>query len=139
MADDEEPAIRLLIVDDHEVVALGLRSLIEDEPGITVVGIVGSAAEAVTSARRLKPDVALVDFRLPDGTGADATRLIGQLDPAPQVVMITSVADRRVLALALEAGCCGFCRRTPIVPTWWPLSGRRPTTTPTSPATCSNT
>lgn len=108
MVEDDEQPIRVLIVDDHDVVALGLRSLIDDEPGLEVVGVVGSVADAIASAARLKPAVALIDYRLPDGTGADAARRIGELDPAPRVVMITSAADRRVLAQALEAGCSGF-------------------------------
>ncbi|MGB5756771.1 MAG: response regulator, partial [Acidimicrobiales bacterium] len=71
MVEDDEQAIRVLIVDDHDVVALGLRSLIDDEPGLEVVGVAGSVADAVASAARLEPTVALVDYRLPDGTGAD--------------------------------------------------------------------
>jgi two-component system NarL family response regulator len=108
MAEAEAKTIRVLIVDDHEVVALGLQSLIEDESGIEVVKVVGTVADAVTAAERLEPTVALVDYRLPDGTGADAARRMAELDPPARVVMITSAADRRVLAQAIEAGCSGF-------------------------------
>ncbi len=100
--------IEVVIVDDHDMVALGLRALLDDEPGITVVASVGSVAGALTSVRSRHPDVVLMDYRLPDGTGAEAAREIGKLDDAPGVVMLTSVADRRVLGQALDAGCCGF-------------------------------
>jgi DNA-binding NarL/FixJ family response regulator len=109
--DDETatPAeIRVVIVDDHDTVGLGLRALIEDEADITVVSIAKSVAEAVQAAERHRPDVMLIDYRLPDGTGAEATRTIRGLDRAPAVVMITADADRRVLAQALDAGCSGF-------------------------------
>ena len=101
-------AIRVVIVDDHDTVAYGLRALIEDELGIDVVAIVGSAAEAIAVAERLRPDVMLVDYRLPDGTGSDAARTIRSLPSPPAIVMITADADRRVLAQALNAGCSGF-------------------------------
>ena len=103
-----DQAIRVLIVDDHDVVALGLRSLIEDEPGVEVVGIAGSVEDAVAQIRRSDLDVLLVDYRLPDGTGADAIREIASLERPPRAVMITSAADRGVLTKALDAGCTGF-------------------------------
>jgi two-component system, NarL family, response regulator DevR len=107
----ERPAqrpIRVVIVDDHETVRLGLRALIEDEPDIDVVALAADAAEAVDVARRVRPDVMVIDYRLPDGSGADATRQVRGLDPAPGVVMITAAADRRVLGQALDAGCSAF-------------------------------
>ena len=78
-----DQAIRVLIVDDHDVVALGLRSLIEDEPGVEVVGIAGSVEDAVAQIRRSDLDVLLVDYRLPIGTGADAIREIASAPRLP--------------------------------------------------------
>ncbi|MEZ5406617.1 MAG: response regulator transcription factor [Acidimicrobiales bacterium] len=100
--------IRVMIVDDHTVVALGLRALLDEVPSIEVVATAGGVSEALGSARRHHPDVVLVDYRLGDGTGADAARQLRASDPAPAVVMITAAADRRVLAEALDAGCAGF-------------------------------
>jgi DNA-binding NarL/FixJ family response regulator len=104
----DHDVIRVVIVDDHDTVGLGLRALIEHERGISVVEIVGSVADAVDAATRHRPDVMLIDYRLPDGTGADATRTIRTADAPPAVVMITADADRRVLSQALDAGCSGF-------------------------------
>lgn len=108
VATTSPPQIRVVIVDDHDTVGLGLRALIEGEPDITVVAIAKSVAEAVQAAEQHHPDVMLIDYRLPDGTGADATRTIRGLDHPSTVVMITANADRRVLAQALDAGCSGF-------------------------------
>lgn len=108
---DDQPAgatVRVVIVDDHDVVALGLSALLDDEAGIEVVATVRTAADAVSVVQRDRPDVVLMDYRLSDGSGADAARAINALDDPPGVVMVTSVADRRVLGLALDAGCIGF-------------------------------
>jgi two-component system NarL family response regulator len=104
----DTPPTRVVIVDDHDTVAYGLRALIEDEPGIEVVAIVRSCADAIAQAERLRPDVMLIDYRLPDGAGTDAVRTIRAMPSPPAVVMITADADRRVLAEALKAGCSGF-------------------------------
>lgn len=100
--------IRVLIVEDHHVVALGLRALIEDDGDIVVTGVARSVSEAVALARTTDPEVVLMDYRLPDGTGADATKKLRASQSPPAVVMITSVADRHVLGEALAAGCTGF-------------------------------
>jgi DNA-binding NarL/FixJ family response regulator len=100
--------VRVVIIDDHETVGLGLRALVEDEADIDVVAMGGSVADAVREARQQRPDVMLIDYRLPDGTGADATRTIRAMDEPPAVVMITADADRRALSQALDAGCAGF-------------------------------
>ena len=65
-------AIRVLIVEDHQVVAEGLGALLNDQPDMTVVGNIGSVTEAIALAAELSPDVVILDFRLTDGTGADA-------------------------------------------------------------------
>lgn len=108
MTEHEHGAIRLLIVDDHEAVAQGLRALIADEADIDVVGLASGVAAAVAAATRHTPDVVLADYRLPDGTGADLARASRHIEPAPAVVMISADADRRVLNQALDAGCVGF-------------------------------
>ncbi len=100
-----------MIVDDHEMVASGLASILEDEPDISVVASVGSVAEALTAAARVQPDVVLMDYRLPDGTGIEGTQKLRALDNPPAVIMVTSVADRHVLAQALDAGCAGFASK----------------------------
>jgi two-component system NarL family response regulator len=100
--------IDVIIVDDHEAVAEGLRALVGDEPDIEVVALAGTVADALDATRRLHPTVLLVDYRLPDGTGADIATAVLDLDDPPAVIMISADADRRVLGLALEAGCVGF-------------------------------
>ena len=100
--------IRVMIVDDHEVVTLGLGALLEDVAGFAVLRAADSVASAVAAAERQSPDVVLMDYRLPDGTGADATRAIRRLDDPPAVVMVTAAADRRVLGQSLDSGCAGF-------------------------------
>ncbi len=108
VAGQEHPSIRVVIVDDHDTVGYGLRALIDDESDIDVVAIAGTVADAIACAQRSRPHVMLVDYRLPDGTGADAARTIRGLDDPPAIVMITADADRRVLSQALDAGCAGF-------------------------------
>ena len=101
-------AITVVIVDDHEVVALGLKALLDDVDDIDVIGSATTSADAVALVARRRPDVVLMDYRLPDGTGADTARELRTANPKTNVIMITSVADRRVLSQALDAGCCGF-------------------------------
>lgn len=98
----------VVIVDDHEVVALGLESLLDDADGIDVIGSATTSEAAVALVTKLRPDVVLMDYRLPDGTGADTARAFRDAALGVNVVMVTSFADRRVLAQALDAGCCGF-------------------------------
>ncbi len=101
-----------MIVDDHEMVASGLAAILGDEPDITVVASVRSAEAALETAIRVRPDVVIMDYRLPDATGIDGTRQLRAMDDPPAVVMVTSVADRHVLAQALEAGCAGFASKS---------------------------
>jgi DNA-binding NarL/FixJ family response regulator len=100
--------IAVLLVDDHEVVRVGLRSLLARERGIKVVGEAGSAAEAVTLAARLRPDVVVLDVRLPDRSGVEACREIRSADPTVQVVMLTSYADDEAVFNSILAGASGY-------------------------------
>lgn len=101
-------ALRLLVVDDHQVVRLGLRALLESEPDLLVVGEAGTAAEALTMAERLQPDVVLMDVRLPDQSGIFACRQIRQRWPAMHVLILTSFADEALVLEAIEAGAAGY-------------------------------
>ena len=87
--------IRVLIVDDHAVVRIGLRSLLAHTSGFRVVGEAGSVAEAVSMSDQARPDVGLMDVRLPDGSGVDACREIKRLHPATRVVTL----DGRVVEM----------------------------------------
>jgi two-component system, NarL family, response regulator DevR len=98
----DERQVKVLLVDDHEMVALGIKSLLETENGVEVVATVGTVKDAVAAVVRLQPDVVLMDYRLPDGTGAEAARAIMALEKAPGVVMATSVADRRMLRIYFQ-------------------------------------
>lgn len=105
---DSTESIRIVIVDDHEVVALGLKALLSDEEDFDVVGTATTVADAEVLLAELEPDVALVDYRLPDGSGVELMVALGAAVDPPGVVMVTAAADRRVMSQALDAGCLGF-------------------------------
>lgn len=100
--------IRLLLVDDHPVVRDGLSRIREVEPRIQIVGEAATLQSAVESARRLAPDVILMDVRLPDGDGIDACRQIKAFLPATHILFLTSYADNRFVLAAMEAGADGY-------------------------------
>ncbi|MBA2253211.1 MAG: response regulator transcription factor [Nitrospirales bacterium] len=100
--------IRLLIVDDHKVVRLGLITMFSRHRGVQIVGDVGTMAAAVEDAQLLKPDVVLMDVRLPDGSGIDACREIRNLCPDTQVLFLTSFADDEAMFATVLAGAAGF-------------------------------
>lgn len=100
--------IAVLLVDDHEVVRVGLRSLLAGERGIEVVGEAGSAAEAVARAESLRPDVVVMDVRLPDRSGVEACREIRGVDPRVKVIMLTSYADDEAIFHSIIAGASGY-------------------------------
>lgn len=100
--------IAVLLVDDHEVVRLGLRSLLSLEPAVKVVGEAGTAAEAMRQATRLRPDVIVMDVRLPDKSGVEACREIRSADPKVQVIMLTSYADETAVFNSIIAGASGY-------------------------------
>lgn len=101
--------IRVFLVDDHEVVRLGVRQLLEQEPDIEVVGEAGSAAQAVARVPAAHPDVAVLDVRLPDGDGIGVCREIRSLvEPSPACLMLTSYSDDEALFSAIMAGASGY-------------------------------
>lgn len=100
--------IRLLIVDDHKVVRLGLMTMFSRHCGLQIVGDVGTMAEAIAHAQRLKPDVVLMDVRLPDGSGIDACRDIRATCPGTEILFLTSFADDDALLATVLAGAAGF-------------------------------
>lgn len=104
---DSKP-IRLLLVDDHEVLRLGLRTLFTEAGGFLVVGEAGTMAAAVTEALRLKPKVILMDVRLPDGSGIEACRTIRTAHPDTRVLFLTSFADDDAVLSTILAGADGF-------------------------------
>ncbi len=100
--------VRLVLVDDSQVVRMGLRSLISTEPRVEIVGEAGTVASAVETCARLKPEVVLLDIRLPDGTGFDACRQILAKLPDTRVLVLTSVADETLVDEAIRAGAHGY-------------------------------
>lgn len=100
--------LRILVVDDHEVVRVGLRALLERHPGFTVVGEAGTAREALQKALLHKPDVVVMDIRLPGRSGIHACRDIVERLPSTKVIMLTSYAEDELLFDAIAAGACGY-------------------------------
>lgn len=99
---------KILLVDDHEVVRLGLKSLLERHPQFEVIGEAGSAREALEQVASLKPDVVLMDIRLPGTSGIEACEEIVNKYPATRVIMLTSYAEDEMLFSAIRAGASGY-------------------------------
>jgi len=99
---------RVVLVDDHELVRLGLRTLIGDQPDLEVVGEAGTAAEALRVVENTHPDVVLMDIRIPGEGGIEATRQITARFPQTKVVMLTSFADDDLVVRAIRAGAVGY-------------------------------
>lgn len=105
---EEAFVIRIMIVDDHEVVRLGLSSLLSRQPGWVVVAEAGSEAEAVRKADEYKPDVIVMDIRLQEGSGIEACRTIMRQHPQTKVIMLTSFVEDELLFSAIDAGAAGY-------------------------------
>jgi DNA-binding NarL/FixJ family response regulator len=106
------PDIQVLLVEDQTVVREGLRQLIESEPGLAVAGEAGTVADAIALARRLKPDVVLLDLKLPDGSGLRAAReLLAGADP-PAVLILSTYEDIALVRSALDLGASGYMPKT---------------------------
>ncbi|AZM49752.1 DNA-binding response regulator [Streptomyces sp. WAC 06738] len=100
--------IRVFLLDDHDVVRRGLRDLLEDEPDIRVVGEASTAGQAVARGPALRPDVAVLDVRLPDGDGIAVCRELRSLTPDLPCLMLTSFDDDEALLDAILAGAAGY-------------------------------
>lgn len=103
-----ERVIRVFLLDDHEMIRRGIRGLLEEEGDITVVGESGSAEEAIRRIPALRPDVAILDGRLPDGSGVDVCREIRSKDPQVNCLILTSFDDDDALFAAIMAGASGY-------------------------------
>jgi len=104
--------IRVLICDDHEVVREGLRGLIGRQAGMSVVGEAGTVAEAVAAAARSKPDVVIMDYRLPDQTGAEASTAIKHLLPDTAVLFLSADDSDGAVFAAVKSGASGYLLKT---------------------------
>jgi DNA-binding NarL/FixJ family response regulator len=100
--------LRVMIVDDHEVVRNGIKALLEEVGGLTVAGEAGSVKEAIERAEWARPDVVVMDVRLADGSGIEATREIRARLPKTQVLMLTTFADDEALFASIMAGAAGY-------------------------------
>lgn len=99
---------RILLVDDHDIVRLGLMTLLNDQPDMEVIGEANTAGEAVKAAAALRPDVVLMDIRLPGEGGIEATAQVTRTVPSSKVVMLTSFADDELVVRAIRAGAVGY-------------------------------
>jgi len=100
--------IRMMLVDDHEVVRLGLRALFKQRGKVEVVAEAGTVADAIEQAAKHRPDLVLMDLRLPDGTGVDACRDILSANPGTRVLFLTSHSDEEAVTSTILAGAAGY-------------------------------
>ena len=100
--------IKVAIVDDHELVRRGLKDLIESDPELSVISQAGNVYDGYQVVSSTKPDVAILDVRLPDGNGVELCREIKSHSPEIKVIMLTSYADDEALLGAILAGACGY-------------------------------
>jgi two-component system response regulator DevR len=100
--------LRILLVDDHEVVRVGLRALIERQPGMEVIGEASTVGEAITQAKQLAPDVVVLDIRLPGGSGLQACKQIKAHRPDTRIIVLTSYPDDQILFDAIANGADGY-------------------------------
>jgi two-component system response regulator DevR len=108
MVEVSPPPTTLLLVDDHEVVLLGLRTVFSREPGFRIVGEATTATDAVAKACKLRPDVVLLDIRIPDQAGIRVCTEILEGSPGSKVIFLTSYADEETVMAALLAGAEGY-------------------------------
>jgi two-component system, NarL family, response regulator DevR len=104
----EPSAVRVFLVDDHEVVRRGVAEVLEDDPELVVVGEASTVAEALARVPATRPDVCVVDMRLPDGDGAEVCRRLLERLPRLRCLVLTSYSDDAAVADALKAGAAGY-------------------------------
>lgn len=100
--------IRIQLVDDHEVVRSGLGALLGQHDELEVVGEAGTVAAALTLAEKMRPDIVLLDVRLPDGSGFEACRNLHKLTPPVKVIILTAFADDEIVMQAIGSGAEGY-------------------------------
>jgi DNA-binding NarL/FixJ family response regulator len=105
---NSKPTLRVLLVDDHHVVRVGLRSVLSNARGIEVVGEAATGSQALAYARQLQPTLVLLDLRLPDASGLEVCRRLKEFTPAPSVVFLTSYAEDASVVAAIAAGADGY-------------------------------
>ena len=108
MPEPKRPPLRVMLVDDHEVVRDGIRAILASEEDIHVTTEAGTVREAIDEADRTRPDVVVMDVRLADGSGIEATREIRAKHPVTRVLMLTSFADDEALFASIMAGASGY-------------------------------
>ena len=100
--------IRLMIIDDHEMVREGLKAILVTEPDFSIVGLAANAEEALILIERLRPDVALLDVRLPGVSGIEVCRIVTEQYPETAVIILTTFTDEKLIAQSIQAGAKGF-------------------------------
>ena len=113
-ADAQKKIIRVFVLDDHEVVRLGLKDLLDGEPDMEVVGEAATAESALSRVPVLGVDVAVLDVRLPDGDGVEVCREIRSASPGTACLMLTGYGDDRALLAAIMAGAAGYAMKQAI-------------------------
>lgn len=104
--------IRVLVVDDHQMMAEGLRAAVASEPGLEVIGVARDIPEARSLANQLEPDVVLMDYSLPSGTGFETSQMLKQDHPGVKIIILTGHRDDTLVVRAVEMGLDGFLRKT---------------------------
>lgn len=100
--------IRVLLVDDHKLIRVGLRGVLAAQPDIVIAGEAGDGEEGLRLARELKPDVVVLDINMPGMNGIEATHRLARLEPAPRVLIVSVHRQDPIPARLLEAGACGY-------------------------------
>lgn len=100
--------LRILLVDDHKLIRVGLRQILEAETGVEIVGEASSGEEGLQLARELKPDVILLDINMPGMNGIEATRRLSRLEPRPKILIVSVLSQEPVPTRLMEAGADGY-------------------------------